>query len=295
MHTCCVRLSIPLNTSPNDPLPIRSCFVKISSGSTFCTGRNENKKTTIRICMSEFTCHVIGQLFVRILFGDGMLSTSIYRIFLVFHFPFFIFPIDNTFHFSFQIVFIHYYFLHFIKSPVVILFSLLKSLEISINLILCPVLEFTRVIKIAIGEYLRLDLLVRHMPLRHSGNCFVSRAVGAPNQRFPHWENVRAFMTVRNIISMTIYCIMERSMRSIHIVHNHIRHIFMVHKILANIPFHHMHALQPYKYKRKQSHKIRSLFLKISYIYGAIVARMQYAKHVSIVFSSSSSSECYHK
>lgn len=33
--TCCVRLSIPLNTSPNDPFPIRSCFVKISSGSTF--------------------------------------------------------------------------------------------------------------------------------------------------------------------------------------------------------------------------------------------------------------------
>lgn len=33
---CCVRLSIPLKTSPNDPLPMRSCLVNMSSGSTFC-------------------------------------------------------------------------------------------------------------------------------------------------------------------------------------------------------------------------------------------------------------------
>lgn len=249
--------------------------------------------------MLEFTCHVIGQLFVRILFGKGMSYTSYYSIFLVFHLPlffsFFYFSYWWLFPFFIPNCFYSLLFSPFHQIACCYFFLPLKSLEISIDLILCPVLEFTRAIKIAIGEYLRLDLLVRHMPLRHSGNCFVSRAVGAPNQRFPHWKNVRAFMTVRNIISMTIYRIMERSMRSIHIVHNHIRHIFMVHKILANIPFHHMQALQPYKYKRKQSHKIRSLFLKISYIYDAIAARMQYAKHVSIVFFCSSSSECYHK
>lgn len=40
--TCCVRLSMPLNTSPNEPFPIRSCFVNISSGSTFCKREKEN-------------------------------------------------------------------------------------------------------------------------------------------------------------------------------------------------------------------------------------------------------------
>lgn len=34
--TCWVLLSIPLKTSPKLPFPIRSCFVNISSGSTFC-------------------------------------------------------------------------------------------------------------------------------------------------------------------------------------------------------------------------------------------------------------------
>lgn len=33
--TCCVLLSMPLKTSPNEPLPIRSSLVKIVSGSTF--------------------------------------------------------------------------------------------------------------------------------------------------------------------------------------------------------------------------------------------------------------------
>ena len=33
--TCWVLLSIPLKTSPKDPFPIRSCFVKTTSGSTF--------------------------------------------------------------------------------------------------------------------------------------------------------------------------------------------------------------------------------------------------------------------
>ena len=36
VYTCCVLLSIPLNTSPKDPLPILSCLVKTISGSTFC-------------------------------------------------------------------------------------------------------------------------------------------------------------------------------------------------------------------------------------------------------------------
>ena len=34
-QTCWVLLSIPLKTSPKDPFPILSCFVKTTSGSTF--------------------------------------------------------------------------------------------------------------------------------------------------------------------------------------------------------------------------------------------------------------------
>lgn len=45
--TCCVRLSIPLNTSPNEPFPILSCFVNISSGSTFCK-ENKRKKNVYK-------------------------------------------------------------------------------------------------------------------------------------------------------------------------------------------------------------------------------------------------------
>ena len=39
IFTCWVLLSIPLKTSPKLPLPMRSCFVKTISGSTFCTRR----------------------------------------------------------------------------------------------------------------------------------------------------------------------------------------------------------------------------------------------------------------
>lgn len=42
---CWVRLSIPLKTSPNEPLPIRSCLVNMSSGSTFC----KNKRYSIKL------------------------------------------------------------------------------------------------------------------------------------------------------------------------------------------------------------------------------------------------------
>ena len=38
--TSCVRLSMPLNTSPNDPFPIRSNLLKIVSGSTFVWRNN---------------------------------------------------------------------------------------------------------------------------------------------------------------------------------------------------------------------------------------------------------------
>lgn len=91
-------------------------------------------------------------------------------------------------------------------------FVSLKIVGNSINLILCLSMKFTHVIKFTIGEYLQLDLLVRHMPSRHSSNWFLCRAVGALNQRFPHWKNAYAFMTMGNIISMNIYHIMERSM-----------------------------------------------------------------------------------
>lgn len=40
--TCWVLLSMPLKTSPKLPFPIRSCFVNISSGSTFC-----NRNSTV--------------------------------------------------------------------------------------------------------------------------------------------------------------------------------------------------------------------------------------------------------
>lgn len=49
-NTCCVLLSMPLNTSPNDPFPIRSCFVKISSGSTFWKIKIEKKSGLISTC-----------------------------------------------------------------------------------------------------------------------------------------------------------------------------------------------------------------------------------------------------
>lgn len=42
--TCCVRLSMPLKTSPKDPLPIRSCLVNMSSGSTFCKNKRSVRK-----------------------------------------------------------------------------------------------------------------------------------------------------------------------------------------------------------------------------------------------------------
>lgn len=54
--TCCVLLSIPLNTSPNEPFPIRSCFVKMSSGSTFC---NVRKLKFILINGSKIICQIL--------------------------------------------------------------------------------------------------------------------------------------------------------------------------------------------------------------------------------------------